>query len=268
MAEDIKKNGLIERITLLDGKVLDGRNRYNACKLAGRHLAADDIIQFEEEYEGQDPAAFVISMNIRRRHLTVGQRAAVAAELYKRLAKEKDGTSSKQKVKKVAEIAQVAASSVEQAAHIEKVAPDLHQEIKAGKKTLHKAAKEAAKKATGTGHDEALLRIKDVCGKHFEAAIRENQISALNNAKTVIGFAGLKDEQMKAIAPVLRQGWKLRRAIEFLDKEVTPASSAAQIIDLAVFKNVKKYEFELDGWKFAVSKVVVKDGEKPTDKPS
>ena len=43
LAEDIKKNGLGERISLLDGRILDGRNRYNACKMAGRKLAADDL---------------------------------------------------------------------------------------------------------------------------------------------------------------------------------------------------------------------------------
>src|SRR6202049_1246409 len=35
LVEDIKANGLREKITTLDGAILDGRNRWLACRLAG-----------------------------------------------------------------------------------------------------------------------------------------------------------------------------------------------------------------------------------------
>lgn len=59
---DIAQNGLEEPIWLYEGKVLDGRNRYRACKALGVEPAY-------RRYEGDDPEAFVISMNLHRRHL-------------------------------------------------------------------------------------------------------------------------------------------------------------------------------------------------------
>ena len=74
LAYDIKQNGLREIITLLDGKILDGRNRYAACIIA----------EVEPEfitYDGNAPLAFVISKNLHRRHLNESQRAMIAANV-------------------------------------------------------------------------------------------------------------------------------------------------------------------------------------------
>lgn len=75
LADDIKKNGQQVPIVLLGGKILDGRNRYKACQLAG----VEPII---EEWNGEDNALeWVISLNLHRRHLTPSQRSAVAVEI-------------------------------------------------------------------------------------------------------------------------------------------------------------------------------------------
>jgi N6-adenosine-specific RNA methylase IME4 len=57
-----------------DGKILDGRNRYHAC----RHARIQPIFK---PYRGKDPLAFVISMNLKRRHLNESQRAMVASKI-------------------------------------------------------------------------------------------------------------------------------------------------------------------------------------------
>ena len=64
--EDILGNGLIEPIVLFQGKILDGRNRYRAC----RELEIDVWVRKWEG--GMDPVEYVISKNIHRRHLTTG----------------------------------------------------------------------------------------------------------------------------------------------------------------------------------------------------
>src|SRR5262249_12645705 len=56
------------------GKILDGRNRYNACKA----LLRDPIT---DEYKGTDPLGFVLSANLHRRHLKESQRALIAANV-------------------------------------------------------------------------------------------------------------------------------------------------------------------------------------------
>lgn len=76
LVEDVRERGVQRPIVLLDGMVLDGRNRYMAAREAGVGYRAVD-------FTGEDPIAFVISENLRRRHLTDSQRAMVAARLAK-----------------------------------------------------------------------------------------------------------------------------------------------------------------------------------------
>jgi len=70
----IRKNGLQNPITLFEGKILDGRNRYLACQMLN---IEPKYVQFEDK----DPMAFVISHNLCRRHLSESQRAMVAAKV-------------------------------------------------------------------------------------------------------------------------------------------------------------------------------------------
>ncbi len=74
LVADIGKQGLLEAIVLLDGKILDGRNRYRACLEAG-------VEPHFEEFDGEDPVAFVVSKNVARRHLDESQRAMAAARI-------------------------------------------------------------------------------------------------------------------------------------------------------------------------------------------
>lgn len=74
LSEDIKERGQSDRIVTLDGKILDGRNRYQACLING-------ITPEFQQYAGNDPLGFVISHNLHRRHLDESQRGMVAAKL-------------------------------------------------------------------------------------------------------------------------------------------------------------------------------------------
>lgn len=74
LVDDIRCRGLLEPIVLLDGKILDGRNRARAADAARIEVRT-------EVFSGDDPLAFVISKNLRRRQLNDSQRALIAARL-------------------------------------------------------------------------------------------------------------------------------------------------------------------------------------------
>lgn len=74
LVSDIKSHGLREKIVLFEGAILDGRNRYRACQAAGIEPAT-------ELFSGDNPLAFVISKNLKRRQLKDSQRALVAARI-------------------------------------------------------------------------------------------------------------------------------------------------------------------------------------------
>lgn len=74
LVADVKENGVHEPVILLEGMILDGRNRYRA--------AAVNSVAFETiEYRGNDPLGYVVSLNLRRRHLDESQRAMVMARI-------------------------------------------------------------------------------------------------------------------------------------------------------------------------------------------
>jgi ParB-like chromosome segregation protein Spo0J len=75
LVRDIKTHGLLQPIVRHHGLILDGRNRDRACAAAGvtpEFIDRDDIT---------DPVAYVISANIKRRHLTNKQKRKLIVRL-------------------------------------------------------------------------------------------------------------------------------------------------------------------------------------------
>lgn len=76
LATSIKDKGQMQAVVLHRGSVLDGRNRIEACAIAGVRVWC-------EQFTGSDREAldFVVALNLERRHLTLSQRSVIADNL-------------------------------------------------------------------------------------------------------------------------------------------------------------------------------------------
>ena len=140
LGDDMLKHGQREPIWKYEDKILDGRNRYNACLLK-------DIEPRFAEFRGSDPVAFVVSLNLKRRHLDDAQRSMVAAKL----ATLKRGDNQHSPIgetsqAKAAKLLNVNKRRVERAREvIDKGVPDLVDAVEQGEVKVSAAAEFANK---------------------------------------------------------------------------------------------------------------------------
>ena len=148
LKSDIAENGLREPIWTWNGQIIDGRNRYTACQELG-------IEPKSREWDGQgSPVSFVISLNLKRRHLNETQRATVAAKLAnmtrggdKPSKQDKNFDSANLQNRNItqpeaAKLLNVSARLVADAKHvIENAAPEVVKLVEDGKLTVNAAKK-------------------------------------------------------------------------------------------------------------------------------
>lgn len=152
---DIAANGLIEPIWLHEEKIIDGRNRYNACRDVG-------IKPTFRQYIGEPGAplvAFVVSLNLKRRHLDAGQKAFIALEIEPMLAafareRQRGGQGGVLLTEKIQEASRGEAASqaaaivgtnahyVADAKRLTAAAPELAAQVKAGTMKMPAAIQE------------------------------------------------------------------------------------------------------------------------------
>ena len=139
LADDIKQNGLNQPILIHEGLILDGRNRFKACQLAG----VDPVF---DNYQGDDPLGYVLSLNLHRRHLTPSQRAALAAEIAnlewganRHTLEVQNCTST---IQQAAEKLDVSKRYVKEAKKIQRESPEHFEQIKNGHKSISQVKRE------------------------------------------------------------------------------------------------------------------------------
>ncbi len=191
LADDIAANGLLEPIVIHEGKILDGRNRYAACRKI--HVEASTV-----PYEGSDPLRFVISMNLHRRHLSTSQRSVIAAKLSgpPRQGARKDLPGSNDLSRdESAELLNVSPKSVKRAAELIEIAPEAAEEIMKGKdETVSGALKREKRKK----------RESELGGRREkrEAEARE-KMKELDEKPYDVDVADVKDWRPEGVAAVI-----------------------------------------------------------------
>jgi len=129
LAEDIRERGQLQAIVLgPDGEILDGRNRYAACRLAG-------VEPRFEKYEGDDADGFALAVNTERRNLKPSQK-----HMIKEMARRHADASGRAPGKQLISCSSAEAQRLSEAAVILDHAPDLAREVAAGVMPLYKAA--------------------------------------------------------------------------------------------------------------------------------
>lgn len=112
LAESIKKHGLREKLVVdTDGVLIDGRNRYEAIKRAGLHIAAEDVTVMNFDNKPYTVDEYIVMANIERRNLTRQQRKELAGKLAVHLEEQQADKPKDEKVDTTAAAAKAAGVS-------------------------------------------------------------------------------------------------------------------------------------------------------------
>ena len=172
LANDIRANGQLVPIYLFEGKILDGRNRYEACCRA-------QITPTTTEYTGGDAFNFAFALNEKRRHLTSAQKAALGVRIQeyesqeaKKRQREAGGDRKSEEAKsvpekspepktdkgdardKAAEKAGTNGRYVSQAKKVKEEAPEVFEQMERGEITMKDAVAAVRKKPTNPWLDD------------------------------------------------------------------------------------------------------------------
>jgi hypothetical protein len=171
LVEDMRINGYDDTapIVTCQGKILDGRNRYNASFEAG-------IEPVFQEFRGTDALGFVIRHNLHRRHLTASQRAAVGVDVeahIAKLAKQQQGNRTDlfpkfeksppvHAAKEAGKQLGVSHQYIAEAKKLKEQEPRVFEQVLAGNLSLQDAKKEVRAKETKTQRAEMANQAKSV----------------------------------------------------------------------------------------------------------
>ena len=181
LVDSIKSQGLLNPCVKQGDVLLDGRNRMEACRIAGIEP------QFIE-YDGDSPVAFIIGVNLHRRQLDKGQKISLALEIEPYFAEEArkrqaQATGQPRGVKQsvVANVPQqksrdqaaaavgVSGKLVSAAKAIKEADPERFEKVKQGTLTVAKAKKEIKAEQDKRDLAEAQAHINDEKRKSIES---------------------------------------------------------------------------------------------------
>lgn len=146
LVADIRAQGQLVPVTIHEGKVLDGRHRVRALVEIGDPVWVVD-------YDGDDPAGYVVSLNLHRRSLNEAQRGMVAAKLANLKVGDFAGNQHTSPASidapqvtqgRAAELMNVSRPTVQRARKVMETAPEVAAVVERGEMSLNLATKVAA----------------------------------------------------------------------------------------------------------------------------
>jgi hypothetical protein len=248
LAADIQVNGLQHPILTYKGKIIDGRNRYRACKEIG-------IEPETEVWEGDEKnlLSLIVSLNWYRRNLDKSQRAMIAANIaqLRHGQKKADAPSGASQIAQTeaAEMMNVGRRSLQRARELKKSAtPETIQAVVNGELPLNTALTIAKEPVEEQNHLVALPRKeRDKELKEKKAAsvktLAEKQQQGSNDEQNIV-------EEFKAAAASIREivdrakvnGWSVLTRdtmLAFLD-ELQSALATPENLPTPMGKRLKK----------------------------
>ncbi|MNZ10248.1 hypothetical protein D3C78_270880 [compost metagenome] len=253
--KDIEKHGVRDKVTLFEDKILDGRNRHRAAT----ELNINDSLGYDT-YSGDDPVGFVLSKNMARRHLDVGQRAMIASELanltwgsnqHKAKAKGKeesqicDSSTKPPAVSRAsaAKALNVSPRSVDMANKVQREAkregkPEVVEAVKRGDMSLNAAAK-ALKPETDNPVANSFAEITGASARKTERAkwVEQEAPELFEKVKTgaiTLSTAEKIIKSQKEEKPLAKKQLDIRRTEEYRELETKHHKLTRQLEDSEV----------------------------------
>lgn len=131
LKESIKERGQLSPIVIFDKKIIDGRNRYLACKDLGVDPNVDKFTGTEAE-----ALKYAIELNSGRRHMSKQQAAMMAANY---VLESRTGTGKKVSISNASKMFIVSIKYINRAKSIKEKSDVMAQEILEGKLTIGQA---------------------------------------------------------------------------------------------------------------------------------
>jgi hypothetical protein len=177
LSRDIRRRGLLNPILIYHGEILDGRNRLKACKEVGVKPRFQ-VVDFDLDEHGITPLEYVVSQNLRRRHLSASQQAwsaAVALPLWTKTSRAISNANLRRGAKRpaatkmrarglrsdfqVGKIFGVSPRYVTLAAWLQKHQDDLAKKVSRGELTLSRAMRLARERECESKRNETIAQI-------------------------------------------------------------------------------------------------------------
>ncbi len=168
LAADIKANGQLDDIVRdTDGTLVDGRNRYAACKRAGVPPRFSTL-------NSQDPREFILSKNEgKRRSSTQGQKA-----MYGVLSYWDEGLFATNKTQQfIAQKMGVGQGTIAKAVLVRKYLPGRVDAVRCGKLQLEEAWEEARRRREAELSDEAKFQRLQRSYPELAVMVQEEQLT-------------------------------------------------------------------------------------------